>query len=274
MKESIDSGSAKNEATRGELTSKLLATDHTSTMMLSASRLARTVSRQCVKTLTSNPQIRLLSSENYDDFQPSPPDKLTTEMAEGIGDATQFYIRYGLSNKRLRAMAEDEDMPVVIKWQKMMEIFLTTQVHVVAGMGYGADEQGLTQYAKDLAQCIHEADETMQELFTETRRDTWRELVATAFNLDVNGIPTLSIVDARNLMHKVSSKMVEPDVLLEIQTLTAKIEGISDEFVELGLEYERWTHALLFLLIQRKIPRWSLPKSIKSYRMSLSIQSI
>ena len=194
-------------------------------MMLSAARLARNVSRRCGKTLTTKFQFRVLSSKNYDDFKPKPPDKLTIEMAEGIGDATQFYIRYGLSNQRLKAMAEDEEMPVVVKWQKMMEIFLTTQVHVIAGLGYSTDEEGLNKYARDLAQCIQQSDETMQELFTETRRDTWRELVAAAFSLDVEDIPRLSIVDARNLMHKVSSKMVEPDVLLEIQTLAAKIDG-------------------------------------------------
>jgi hypothetical protein len=66
----------------------------------------------------------------------------------------------------------------------------------------------------------------MQELFREVRRDTWRELVATCFGLEVNEIPTLSIADARNVMHKVSTKMIDPETLLAIQTRTAKIEGL------------------------------------------------
>jgi hypothetical protein len=76
----------------------------------------------------------------------SPPDKLTTDMAEGIADATHFYIQHGLSHRRLQKLAENKEIPVVSKWQKMMEIFLTTQVHVIAGLGYGASEHGLTQY--------------------------------------------------------------------------------------------------------------------------------
>jgi hypothetical protein len=164
-----------------------------------------------------------------------PPEKLTTEMAEGIALATKFYVRHGLSRQRLVALAADTETPVVQKWQRMMEIFLTTQVHVIAGLGYTADEQGLTLYAQALAKCIQEeCDETMQELFAELRRDTWRELVATAFNLNAaTDIPVLSIVDARNIMHKVSSKMMEPSVLLEIQTKTAKLdEGDSEEDYE------------------------------------------
>jgi hypothetical protein len=163
---------------------------------------------------------------NFDTFTMKPPKQLTTEMAEGIGEATQFYVRYGVANQRLKALAQDFNMPIVTKWQKMMEVFLVTQVHVIGGMGYTGDESGLTQYASDLAACLQQVDPTMQELFREVRRDTWRELVATCFGLEVNEIPTLSIADARNVMHKVSTKMIDPETLLAIQTRTAKIEGL------------------------------------------------
>lgn len=160
-----------------------------------------------------------------DNLKMSPPDELTPEMAEGIADTTHFYIRHGLANQRLKALSQQTEMTAVAKWQGMMEIFLTTQVHVIAGMGYGASEEGLTKYAQDLANCVQNVDETTRELLQDVRRDTWRALVATCFDIDASEIPTLSIVDARNLMHKVSSKMIEPDILLTIQNQTAKIIG-------------------------------------------------
>lgn len=58
-------------------------------------------------------------------------------MAEGIADATQFYIRYGVANQRLKALAADESLHAVIKWQKLMEIYLYAQVHVIGGRFYG-----------------------------------------------------------------------------------------------------------------------------------------
>lgn len=76
-----------------------------------------------------------------------------------------------------------------------------------------------------MATCIQNADEATTEYLQKVRRDTWRELVATCFNLEVDDIPTLSIVDARNLMHKVSTKMIEPDTLMEIQQKASKIQG-------------------------------------------------
>lgn len=157
-------------------------------------------------------------------YVPKSPDKLNAEMAEGISDATQFYVKHGISNQRLIALRE-ENVPVVLRWQKMMEIFLATQVHVIAGLGYTPDEKGLTKYANDLAQCLQTIDPTLQELFAEARRDTWRNLVATAFGLKPEDIPRLEIVQAREVMHEISSKMMSPDTLLEIQTRTSGING-------------------------------------------------
>ena len=186
------------------------------------------VSRFANKSLFQGNTLRSFSTGEYDtssfdNFIPTPPVKLTVEMAEGISDTTQFYVRHGVSKQRLQALSREEEMPAVTKWQKMMEIFLTTQVHVISGLGYSSDEKGLTQYAQDLAQCLQETDDDMRDLFTEIRRDTWRELVAAAFDLQPDEMKALSIVDARNLMHKVSSKMVTPEVLLEIQSRCAKL---------------------------------------------------
>lgn len=103
-----------------------------------------------------------------------------------------------------------------------------TQVHVIGSIGYTANEQGLSKYAQDLQACLQKADPDVQKVLTDIRRDTWREMVATAFTLDVADIPTLSIVDARNHMHKVASKMMEPNVLLEIQTQASKVNRKSE----------------------------------------------
>ena len=141
--------------------------------------------------------VKIQSKEEEDDrFEAVPPKELTVDMAEGIAETTQFYIRYGSSHQRLQWLASQTDMPVVTKWQKMMEVFLLTQVQVISGMGYKGDEQGLAKYAQDLSVCVQKADPSLREIFADTRRTTWRELVATCFDLKVDDIPTLSIVDA------------------------------------------------------------------------------
>jgi len=88
-----------------------------------------------------------------------------------------------------------------------------------------------------LAQCIQDADDATQEHLRDIRRNTWRELVASGFDLGVEDIPTLSIVDARNIMHKISSKMIEPETLLEIQQRASKIDDPDPE-IEIARKHE------------------------------------
>lgn len=180
---------------------------------------------RCLSTSTTTTNY---DSSALDNLIPSPPVKLTVEMAEGIADATHFYIKHGVSSQRLKVLAQQDDMPVVVKWQKMTETFLTTQIHVIAGMGYTADEPGLTKYAQDMARCMQDADDVMRDVCTELRRDTWRDLVMAAFDLEEKQLVTLSIVDARNTMHKVASKMREPDVLAEIRSRCAELPQQAD----------------------------------------------
>lgn len=170
------------------------------------------------------------------------PEKLTADMAQGISDVTHFYIRHGLAQRRLQALAQEHSSTpnegsVLQQWQSMIEIYLATQLHVLAGMGYASNEgtgisaanlqeHGLTKYAHDLASLLAETDEATRDAIVATRRESWRELVATAFGFDAEkDIPTLNVMEARELMHAVSSRMVEPDLLLMIQSQTAKVSG-------------------------------------------------
>lgn len=225
-----------------------------------------------VSSSFQQPHVRYLSSVIY---QPSPPAEITQEMAVGILETTQFFIRHGISHQRLKKIAATPTAPesssssltntdsggaktILQKWQEMMEIFLTTQVHVISGLGYPSNEQGLTQYAKDLLKCIESlhGDETMQQLLQEIRRDTWREIVSLAFDLNPDHIPTLSLVDARNLMHKVASRMIEPDVLLEIQQ---RVSILSDPDAEMEIAKR---HAVLQDIIVNRVYLGGKPHSI------------
>lgn len=150
-----------------------------------------------------------------------------------------------------------------------------TQVHVIGSIGYVANEQGLSKYAQDLQACLQKADSDVQQVLTDIRRDTWREMVATAFALDVADIPTLSIVDARNHMHKVASKMMEPSVLLEIQTKTSKINSESKNIIILfGAYFLRIKLSYLLLSLQTMTPKLNCNSSTRYSKMSLLIKYI
>jgi hypothetical protein len=154
-------------------------------------------------------------------FQPSPPKQLNMEMAIGIQDANQLFLRHGIGHQRLQLLAEDEVMPLVIKWQRMMQIYLGMQLHTIAGLGYQTNEQGIMMYTQHLAQFVSTCEPAVQDTFREVGRKTWRDMLATSFDLDDETLKEknskeMSVVDARNAVHKVASKLIEPSILEEV----------------------------------------------------------
>jgi hypothetical protein len=194
------------------------------------SSISRAVRRQQPKLLgrvwaatTNTTTPRYFSSTDPQVFKPTPPTAIDQDMAESIQDTTLFYLRHGISNQRLVALSKDQDSSLVEKWQRMMEIYLSTQVFVISGLGFTGDERGLQHYTQVLAQYMQTCDEEIKDTYRRVGTETWRELLCTAFDMDVNEIQSISIVDARNLMHKVSSKMQEPGILMKVQKECAKV---------------------------------------------------
>ena len=96
----------------------------------------------------------------------------------------------------------------------MMEIYLGAQLHVIAALGYETNEQGIMMYTQQLAHFVAGCDVETQDEFRAMGRDTWRHMLATTFSLDVSDLQEeMSIVDARNTVHKVASRLMEPSIL-------------------------------------------------------------
>jgi hypothetical protein len=183
---------------------------------------------QTAKGTTTTTRHRFLSSSSNAPppppnahFQPKPPDELNLEMARGIQQANLMILRHGIGKQRLELLAQTSfaDMELTAKWQQMMEIYLTCQLHIVAALGYPTNEQGIMQYTRHLAQFVAGCSPDVQEEFRKVGRDTWREMLTVAFDLeeillDKKALDTeLSIVEARNIMHQVSSQLIQPSVL-------------------------------------------------------------
>jgi hypothetical protein len=150
-------------------------------------------------------------------FKAQPPTKLNLEMARGIQTANQLILKHGVGQQRLKLLETQNDLPLVQKWQRMMEIYLGAQLHTIAALGYDTNEQGIMMYTQHLAQFIGGCDPETQEEFRTQGRETWRTMLATAFQLDEDSIlpkgEEMGIVDARNTVHKVASELMAPRVL-------------------------------------------------------------
>lgn len=178
---------------------------------------------------------RSLSSQIHQNHLQNPPSSITKEIAYGIQNTNELFIRHGIARRKLEDLAKDAGNvdTLVERWQKMMEAFLSTQVHVLAGLGYHPSEVGLETYNYQLAMFMHNADPDTTEDLRIKSRDLWRQVLATAFNIPLEDTirksEMLSIVDARNIMHKVSQKMQSPEILEHIAGQCARMESTGDQ---------------------------------------------
>ncbi|KAI2499979.1 hypothetical protein MHU86_14502 [Fragilaria crotonensis] len=168
-------------------------------------------------------------------------------------------MKYGIGRQRLEEIYLDVDLPIVIKWQRCMEVYLGVQLHVLAGLGYSPDEVGITMYNQQLNNYLQGGDvgPEMQEECRVGSRDLWRLVLSTAFGVDLATIEELPIDQARSIMHKVAQRMQDPDVLDFIAKECASIEPNEDPQMEAAQRHHVVQEALVY-----KVYYGGSPKSL------------
>lgn len=160
---------------------------------------------------------------------PVPPSAMNEEIALGVQRATQMYMRHGIGKQRLDEIHMDSSLPLITKWQRMMESFLGTQIHVLAALGYPPDENGMGLYNHQLGTWLNDSDPDTQERMRTIGRDIWREVLCTTFGIESEEIKEVDIAEARNMMHKVSQKMQDEATLKSIAKKCMAIEPDGDD---------------------------------------------
>lgn len=146
----------------------------------------------------------------------------------------KLFIEHGLGKQKLRQIAaEKENAPLVDRWQKMVATYLETQCHVIALLGYQPNEHGIGLYTQQLSQALQLSSPDIQEELRVAAKDTYRMVLAAAFDLPslldkTNANGELSVVDARNLMHKVSMRMQDPEVLEKVAKMCSVSVAMND----------------------------------------------
>ena len=125
----------------------------------------------------------------------------------------------------------------------MIETYLQTQCAILALLGYPANERGIALYTQHLSNAIRLAPPEMQDKLRIAGRDTYRMILASAFDLPLLEEQSLkgelSIVDARNIMHKVSIRMQEPEVLEKVARACSVSVALNDSPEAQQLELAR-----------------------------------
>lgn len=91
-------------------------------------------------------------------------------------------------------------------------------------------------------------DPTTQEELRIITRDIWRYVLTTTFNISNDEIKNneLSIVDARNVMHKVAQRMQEPEILEKVSQKCSTLESSGDAMMDTAMKHHIIQDALVY----------------------------
>mmetsp|Transcript_14100 Transcript_14100/g.21180 ORF Transcript_14100/g.21180 Transcript_14100/m.21180 type:complete len:324 (+) Transcript_14100:85-1056(+) len=162
-----------------------------------------------------------------------PPEKIAPEAGLGAQDAMKLFIQHGVGRRKLNEIAAEKGTtPLVDRWQKMVATYIETQCHVITLLGYTPDERGIGLYTQHLQQALASASPEVQDMLRIAGRDTYRMVLANAFDLPLmeeqESKGEMSIVDARNVMHKVSLRMQAPEVLEKVAKICSTSVAMTD----------------------------------------------
>lgn len=166
------------------------------------------------------------------------PTEVTAEMAISVTNILKQYTKNGLTHKRLLEIAQGGEVDIVFRWQRMMESFLSTQSHILAGFGYDASEAGIGLYGAQMGQLMQSGELTSAEVeaIQVNTRDAWCSVLQKAFNISEEEFQSnnvdLDIVKARDMMHLVSSRIQAPDILEKMSTIK-DVEALTEKHTAL-----------------------------------------
>jgi len=189
--------------------------------------------------ITSNKQCYLSTNTSTTTTPPPPPPPqqqqrpnahaptaVTADMAISITKILKQYITNGLTHKRLLEISQQGEVDIVFRWQSMMESFLSTQAHILAGFGYDASEAGIGLYGAQMGHLMQSGDLTSAEVedIQASTRDAWCTVLQKAFNISEeefqnSNVVDMDIVKARDMMHLVSSRIQAPEVLEKMASI-------------------------------------------------------
>ncbi len=95
-------------------------------------------------------------------------------------------------------------------------------------------------YNQHVAMFMQTADPDTQEKLRLGTRNLWRLVLSTSFDISIEDIESneMTIVDARNCMHKVAQKMQEPEILEKISQKASKLESTGDATMDMAMKHQ------------------------------------
>ena len=155
---------------------------------------------------------------------------VTADTARHVQRTILLLLENGQPGKGLDQILVEAERPLSERWEQMISIFLTTQVHAIMPFGFTSDEPGLTAYTQSLQRLLT-ADVVVQAEVRDLGKQIWEVMLRRAFAVE-QGEP-LELTTAREIVTKVSFLMQSPAFLDSVKTEVAvAVDALSSSATE------------------------------------------
>lgn len=125
---------------------------------------------------------------------------------------------------------ELSDRPLTDRWQSLIHVYMTSQVHALLHFGYTPDDQGLRSFIVEYdALSRDKLSDDGKSLFELTRK-RWNAMVRRAFNVDLD-VQELPVEQARQLSSILSLKMQSDEFMETIDKAMVGTRAAAEGFM-------------------------------------------
>tara|TARA_B100000795_G_scaffold269458_1_gene258871 strand:- start:1538 stop:2308 length:771 start_codon:yes stop_codon:yes gene_type:complete len=178
-------------------------------------------SRKARRILTNKSTAKYLSTQPQSFWAiPGAVPSLNSEQATACFETVSTYLELSRANEMLKEIRLSQSkQSLATRWQRMFDIYLTTQLHVIHPYGYAADQNGLQQFNMNVAQVMQSAgSESEQGIeLLEAQKENWDLLLDRAFGVVADDSNVIDLETCRNIAVNVSSKIRSDDFSSQIE---------------------------------------------------------
>jgi hypothetical protein len=153
---------------------------------------------------------------------------LNSEQATACFETVSTYLELSRASEMLKEIrSSSETQSLATRWQRMFDIYLTTQLHVIHPYGYAADQQGLQAFNMNVAQVMQSTgpESDMGKELLEAQKENWDLLLDRAFGVKADKAKAIDIETCRNIASSVAAKIQSDDFTTKLEQ---KLAGVSD----------------------------------------------
>lgn len=123
--------------------------------------------------------------------------------------------------KALDKIKGDTDSSLVQRWQAMIHVLLSVQLHNIVPFGYSPDEKGIHEFNKNY-EILSKKDDAGKEL-QQLSLQRWHVLIERAFGVTLQPGDNITVEKARLIALKLSFQMLSDKFLKSVDALIAEL---------------------------------------------------